>query len=286
MENDMLVDNTPLENHLDEYGLLVKREDLCCPPPGPPFSKTRGVFAHVKSRPEEVIGVLDTFHSQAGHAVAQACSLLGKTCVNYYPRYKAAPGPHIAQNHAMGLGAQLQPLQAGRSAILYHQAKKDLGKIHDSYMMPNALKLPEMITETAAEVLRTIGGPDATPENIGELDLTGLVPDMPVLIAISSGTIAAGVIKGFNMAGLNPHFILHMGYQRSVEATAKYIREQSGIHNIHMSFVDEGYQYKNTARAGDTPPWACNAYYDLKAFRWWQREGRELHGKALMWNIG
>ena len=39
-----LVDNTPIEKHC---GIWVKREDLCCPPPGPPFSKVRGVVEHI-----------------------------------------------------------------------------------------------------------------------------------------------------------------------------------------------------------------------------------------------
>ena len=270
----MLVDNTPLEDYLSKHGLMVKREDLCCPPPGPPFSKTRGVFAHVRSRPEEVIGVLDTYHSQAGHAVAQACSLLGKACINYYPNFTHEPGPRLPQNHSMALGAQLQPLPAGRSAILYHQAKRDLARVHDSYMMPNALKLPEMVSETAAEVVRTFTQTSYSPD--------------AVLIAISSGTIAAGVIRGFEDVGMRPHFILHMGYSRSREAVMEYIREQSGVSLAPGAFtlVDEGYGYKDVARAGEVPDWPCNAHYDLKAFRWWRREGRERFGQALMWNIG
>lgn len=271
----MLVDNTPVQDFTDTYGLLVKREDLCCPPPGPPFSKTRGVFAHVRDRPEQVIGVLDTYHSQAGHAVAQACDLLGKTCVNYYPNFKHEPGPREPQHHAMALGAQLQPLQAGRSAILYHQAKKDLSRIHDSYMMPNALKLPEMVSETAAEVRRTL---EAHPE----LD----TDELNVLIAISSGTIAAGVIRGFHEMGASPNFILHMGYERSVDAVHKYVKERSGVPTARVSYVNQGYGYKDKAKAGPDPEWPCNAYYDLKAFRWWVEEGREEHGQALMWNIG
>ncbi len=274
----MIIDNTPVEDHRQQYGLLVKREDLCCPPPGPPFSKTRGVYAHVKARPEQVIGVLDTYHSQAGHAVAQACDLLGKTCVNYYPNFKHEPGPREPQHHAMALGAQLQPLPAGRSAVLYHQAKKDLARIHDSYMMPNALKLPEMVSETAAEVRRTLSS--------GALNhIWGT--EMPVLIAISSGTIAAGVIQGFRQADLRPRFILHMGYDRSQDAVLKYLAGHLGsLEHDYITLVNEGYGYKDVARPGETPPWPCNSHYDLKAFRWWLREGRGRWGEALMWNIG
>ena len=60
----MLVNNTPVEQYkIDGRTIHVKREDLCCPYPGPSFSKMRGVVAHIENRPEQVIGGLDTFHS-------------------------------------------------------------------------------------------------------------------------------------------------------------------------------------------------------------------------------
>lgn len=283
----MLRHNTPVEDHTMRYGLLVKREDLSCPPPGPPFSKTRGVFAHVKARPEKVIGVLDTYHSQAGHAVAQACAILGKTCVNYYPVRKADQFKAFQsqQQAARELGAKLIGLPAGRTLILYHQAKKHLQHTSpegSSYMMPNALKLPEMVEETAREVQATLAS----------VDLRGANGMPPVLIAISSGTIAAGVIAGFRKAGLNPKFILHQGYDRPAGATLAYIQKMAGPavsslgRPLDIELVNEGYSYGDVAKAGETPPWASNQYYDLKAFRWWMASGREQYGRALLWNIG
>jgi hypothetical protein len=144
----MLRVNTPVEDHSAAYGLFVKREDLACPPPGPPFSKTRGVYAHVAARPETTIGVLDTFHSQAGHAVARACQILGKRCLNFFPVYTRdrQPDGSVAlrspQKAAAALGAELRQLPAGRSCILYHAAKR-AAEAAGGYMMPNALKLDE-----------------------------------------------------------------------------------------------------------------------------------------------
>lgn len=280
----MLKHNTPIENYQDTFGLLVKREDQCCPPPGPPFSKTRGVFAHVRNRPEKVIGVLDTYHSQAGHAVAQACAILGKACVNYYPVRKVDQGAPLQaqQQEALSLGAKLVSLPAGRSAILHHRAKKHL-QVEvggNAYMMPNALKLPEMVEETAAEVYHTL--------------LTSSIPrDMPVLIAISSGTIAAGVIAGYRQSGgPQPKFLLHQGYDRPAGATLDYVRKMVGHAlsplgaPLDIELINEGYSYGDVAKPGPTPPWACNKYYDLKAFRWWMAEGRSKYGEALLWNIG
>jgi hypothetical protein len=265
----MCVTNTPVEDHLDTLGLLVKREDLCCPP-GPHFSKTRGVWAHLQKRPEALFGVLDTSHSQGGWAVAQASRLLGKKCQLFYPERKAERGKPLKpqQLEAQGLGADVVPLQAGRSAVLYHQAKRAVTAA-GGYMVPNALKLPETVEETEAELLRTLG-------NWGARD----TPDV-LLISASSATIAAGLARVWQ----GP-LVVHMGYSRSLPAVQKYLSEKAGIVRSQLNFVDEEYAYADAARAGGTPPWPCNAFYDLKAFRWWVREGRATWGRALMWNVG
>lgn len=257
----MLREGTPVEDYTQQYGLYVKREDLSCLRPGPQFSKTRGVYARVASRPERIIGVLDTYHSQAGHAVARACQILGKKCVNFYPLYKHDWELRQPQIEAQQLGAELIGLPAGRSCILYHAAKKQTLQL-GGYMMPNALKLEESVTETAKECQ-------------GQYD--------NILIAASSGTIAAGVIKGF---GYKPRYIIHMGYNRSEEELRSYLSEASGVSQLNLHVVNEGYAYKDKARAGETPPWPCNDYYDLKAFRWWCNFGQLHLGRTLFWNIG
>lgn len=273
----MVIDGTPVEDYTQQYGLLVKREDLCCPL-GPHFSKCRGVYAHVKSRPESVIGVLDTVHSQGGFAVARACQLLGKKCVEFYPVKKSDPGWFGGvQRECKKLGALTVPLAAGRSAILFHRAKADLANLFgsDSYIMPNALKLPEMITETVAEVHRTE------------------VPDIDtVLISASSGTIAAGVIKGLwthpTWQKRNHHTIVHLGYSRPEGALLAYMEKMSGMvfDTPKVTVIDEKYGYADKARPGIRPPFPCNEFYDLKAFRWWLKEGRQQYTEALFWNIG
>jgi hypothetical protein len=273
----MTRDGTPVTYYPD-YDLWVKHEEQCCPG-GPNFSKTRGVFAHVKKRPEKFIGVLDTRHSAGGWAVARACKELGKQCVEFYPVLKGWNGELGAvQQECRKLGAQLLPLKAGRSAVLYHQAKKwlagspDLTFGHESYLMPNALKLPEMVSETAAEVERT------------------KIPDVDVvLISASSGTIAAGLIQGLRKIGWQRRVVVHLGYTRPIGAVRSYLAKMSAIPFGGMGLVDivdEEYAYSDEASPGPTPPFPSNVYYDLKAFRFWIKDGREKYGKALLWNVG
>lgn len=166
-------------------------------------------------------------------------------------------------------------IPAGRSAILYHTAKKHLREnYHDSYLMPNALKLPESITENAAEAVRT------APH----------LPDSGTLvISISSGTVAAGVLKGFEEAGLlrNYNVILHMGYSRSQDATREYIEKAAGLTlGDRIKFIDEGYGYADAAPVECPEPWPINPYYDKKALWWLMRNIREVPGPIVFWSIG
>jgi hypothetical protein len=285
----MLVNNTPLETYeIDGVPILVKREDLCAPYPGPSFSKLRGVYAHIKARPEPVIGVLDTYHSKAGWAVSYVCKELGKQAINFWPEYKrdrdmAAQlnDPQYLrpqQQEAKKLGALLVSLDAGRSAILYHRAKKILAANTNNgptYMMPNALKLPESVTENAREVV-------VTPT----LPVTGAL-----VISISSGTVAAGVIMGFRYVGVLERYqvFLHMGYSRSHDTVTHYIEEKSGG-KFNYALVDEGYGYADAATK-ITAPFPSNPYYDLKAWKWLNGPGvaRTLQaqfGNIVFWNIG
>lgn len=273
----MLVNNTPVEVH---DGIHVKREDLCCPFPGPSFSKMRGVYAHMKNRPEGVIGVLDTFHSKAGWAVSWSGKALGKQVIDFWPRYKADGDilvPRVQQRHALHLGAQLCDLPAGRSAILYHRAKKHMAdNFPGSYVMPNALKLPESVTENAAEAFRTI--------------LTDSIPSRGTLvISISSGTVASGVLLGFHQARVlcNYDVKLHMGYSRSKSAVLAYMNKQTGIDFElacrSLELIDEGYEYSAHSKH-PSAPFPCNPFYDAKAWGWLMNNPQKQ--PTTFWNIG
>ena len=278
---------TPIERKLirhgsDEVPVYVKREDLCCPYPGPQFSKIRGVAAHIAKRPEGVIGALDTYHSKAGWAVAYVCAALGKRSVVYWPRFKDDPPaglPRQPQREAKASGAATVALAAGRSAILYHRARQHLKEAvgADGYMMPNALKLPETVHETAMEVDRSR---NLLPEGMEEGTL---------VISVSSGTIAAGVLAGFHDAGLWPDVVLHLGYSRPEGAVRKYLAEMSKVdlgdfHSVQV--VDEGYGYRDDAGHVETLDFPCNPYYDLKTWKWLARNTHLMRQPILFWNIG
>ncbi len=273
MRNSVLVfADTPVEFHrIGEHPVWVKREDLASPYPGPSFSKIRGVVTHIRNRREGLIGVLDTFHSKAGWAVSFVCSHLGKRCIDFYPRYKNDPGTLRPQQiEAEKNGARIVPLQATASWALYHQAKTLVGA--DGYMMPNALKLGESIEETEREALNTL-----------ELALA-----KTVIIPISSGTIAAGVIRAALKQPVPPTILLHLGYSRSTAAILDYIEEKApGARTLRILTVDEKYQYKDPSRGDPGLKFPANPYYDLKAAHWLSRQPfSAVEHPILFWNIG
>ncbi len=275
-----VVESTPIETYrIGDIPVLVKREDLCCPYPGPSFSKMRGVVAHIARRPEKVIGVLDTYHSKAGWAVSYACAALGKQAVNFWPRY-VADAPRTMrkqQQEAQALGAEMIDVKAGRSAVLYHGAKRSLAhNWTDSYMMPNALKLRESVTENAAEARRS----------------ASLLPRTGTLvISISSGTVAGGVLRGLMDRVLTGEMkvILHMGYSRSIPACQAYIEGCAGYRLPQdADIVDEGFDYGD--KVDVDVPFPCNPYYDAKTWKWLSRPENigplAERGPIIFWNIG
>jgi 1-aminocyclopropane-1-carboxylate deaminase/D-cysteine desulfhydrase-like pyridoxal-dependent ACC family enzyme len=277
----MLTRSTPVELH---NGIWVKREDLCAVPPAPPFSKYRGVEAHIKKRPEQVIGVLDTLHSKAGWAVAAACQALGKRCINFYPVFaREEPGTiRPYQQEAAALGAELVGMQAGMSAVLWNQARNRLHQRYPpeslmpqsetGYMMPNALKIEESADETAKELSTSTSTILMNPDR--------------VVISVSSGTIAAGVLRGLAQARLRPTIDLHLGYSRPEAAVRKYLRRMAGVYSQGLlNIIDEGYAYSD-AVTDIKAPFPCNAYYDLKAWKWLLKQEREEGEIILFWNIG
>lgn len=269
----LVSDGTPLERYeLPGGSVWVKREDLCCPG-GPPFSKMRGVVPHLEGRAERSIGVLDTLHSMAGWRVAYACRALGKRATVFFPRYKDETGLRANQRRCLDLGARLVPLPAGRSAILFHRARKILALSRGSYMIPNALKIPEAVEAHAREA-------ENFQQDVGQ--------EAVFVVSVSSGTAASGVLRGLVRGGFNViRLVLHLGYSRSEAAVLRYVRTTAGIAlppGVNLDVVDEGYAYRDAVE--NSAPFPSNEHYDAKAWRWLERHREKLGTRVVFWNIG
>ena len=180
-----LINNTPIESYnIGKYPVFVKREDLCCPSPGPPFSKVRGlipVLERLKSEGITTVGYTETSTSMAGWCLAWGCYMLGGLkAVIFDPQYKKTP--YLLKQHRKQwyqFDPDIIPIPAGRAKVNWHISKKILKKKYlNSYLLPLGLILPETIEATKKEALKT------DIKNFNSL-----------IIPIGSGTIAAGILK-------------------------------------------------------------------------------------------
>lgn len=290
---------TPWEKHLcrwpnGSFYAHVRREDLCAAVPGSPdFSKLRGIEEHLRRTRPGRIGVLDSIHSKAGWGVSWVASHLGIPVELYYPvtvkEGGIAAGPvRPFQKKAQELGANLHPMPAGMSAVLWHQARADFMRTFPTSdwapaeFLPNGLQFAEAVEATCQQVLTDEGGQAA-----------GLYrPGTMWVVSASSGNIASGVLKGLALMGFQGTLVVHMGYSRSAESLRTRIHERAGVWQgaVNVVLVDEGWDY-----AQDAPGWApfpCNPYYDLKAWNWLASDKslplrRECPAdRVAFWNIG
>jgi len=279
-----IVSDTPWETYTaNDTRIHVKREDLCCPYPGPSFSKIRGLFAYINTKlnsslyPPDCIGVVDSIHSKAGWGTAYLCHDLNIPCMVFYPYTKAQGIDKIGyfQFRCLDLGASIYPIPATKSAVLWYKARKIFKDGHPTgLLLPNGLKLQETVNQTCEELVN-----DALAVHLASN------PESCWIISISSGTIAAGVIKGLAKLLYKGTIILHMGYSRSRDGLRHYLSKMDcNYANVRIQIIDEGYGYSDLVQCKS--PFPCNPYYDLKAWKWLQEHIDILPKNIVFWNIG
>ncbi|MDO9027461.1 MAG: hypothetical protein Q7U68_01165, partial [Candidatus Roizmanbacteria bacterium] len=123
-------ENTPVEKYGNIY---VKREDLACSPPGPPFSKIRGLEAKLLNLLKEgitTVGYMDTAISKAGWGISYFTKHFGMTAVIFYPKYKDGTNHENLEKHIKKwneFGATVVPLEKPNlQKINWYKARKIL----------------------------------------------------------------------------------------------------------------------------------------------------------------
>ena len=150
--DEIISDNTPIEMYrLGDRTVHVKREDLCVAQGGPPFSKMRGVYAHMLAAKQDgvtVFGAVDTTTSMAGWGVSWLAQCLGVGAVVYYPDVKANQGrTPVYQQHCAKWGATVVPMRPAKSCVLWYQARRRLAEDYtDSLLLPTGLRVTETVT--------------------------------------------------------------------------------------------------------------------------------------------
>lgn len=277
----MIVNNTPVQRFLvSGREVWVKREDLCTESPGPPFSKCRGLYAHLKRLYKSgirVVGYVETPISMAGWGVAWLGQKLNMKVVIFDPQYVGDPPSSILihRKRWKEFHPTIVPVKAGRTCINQHYAKQWMEHNYpgNGMVLPTGIPSKETVSETALEWFRTEDG---------------FHPDC-VVVCVGSGTICAGLLKGMEKSDVK--LIGVMAYGSNDSRKLQEIYDKAGLHyngffacKLPFRIYNPNYEY--TEAAEGSCPFPCHSYYDLKAWRWLVDNLDKLNGKVLFWNIG
>lgn len=268
--------HTPVEEYdFAGHRFFVKREDLCTQPPGPPFSKIRGLMKRLQALKDQgikFVGYVETSVSMAGWGVAWGCKQLGLMAVIYNPIYKE-PLPLLRFHRERWDEAEaiVIPIKAGMAKVNWNICRntheEKYGKL--GVVLPLGLPFSEAIEETAREAAHTQK----------EIDFKTAV------VNIGSGTIAAGLMRG--LTGKTIYGI--MGRTGDVEKKKKTLMSKSqkqigGMLGMDMRVVDPGWEYTEACYLD--LPFLSHPYYDVKAVAWMLDNFDKLKKPVLFWNIG
>ena len=285
----MIRKNTPIETYqVRGRSVYVKREDLCTEPPGPPFSKCRGLYAKLKKMKREgveIVGYVETSISMAGWGVAWVAQKLGLKAVIFDPQYLHDP-PVTIEIHRekwKQFNPIIVPIKAGMTCVNQHIARRILREIYGkkAVMLPIGISFDETVSETAKELCRLL-----------DRASWKFTPPGHLVVCVGSGTICAGLLKGLKKASPRTELIGVMAYNKRKRKKRKSIFAKAGakdkgtlfVSNVDFKLVNEKWEY--TEPSAVECPFPCHPYYDLKAWDWLVRHIHTLKGSVLFWNIG
>lgn len=287
----MIRNNTEIEkyshNNRDYY---VKREDLACLSPGPPFAKIRGLYkvlVRLKKDGYDTVGYMETAISMAGWGITYLCKHLNMKAVIFYPKYK--DGYKYNQERFVekwkNFGGEVIPLEKPNLLqINAIRAKKIFEKKYKNGMwMKPGLKFNETIYEVEKE---------------SKLTIEKLKPKT-VVCAIGSGVMITGVLRGIAKSNVVVNKVygvmVHTGTDpvKMMDYVFKLGEfKKDGLFGLNLNksvksfeIVSGGYLYHEIPEIA-LPPFPCNLYYEMKAYKYLIDHISELEKPILFWNIG
>ncbi len=281
MTKTEMIISTPIQKI--NKNIFVKREDLACPPPGPPFAKVRGLYPVLQKAKEEgieIFGYMDTSVSYAAFGLSYFCQSMGLKSVVFYPEYKDGPRDNqlFQFKKWKEFGAEIIPLhKPNRLMINWYRARKILTEMYpNSRMLPQGLPFPETIDNVSTEIVN---------------DRDSLCDIQTIVVSAGSGVMTAGIMKGLQSIGLTPDIYGILISPKSTTVMKRKILKMSGLKegglfgsNIKLTIVDSSYAY--TDKETIETPFPCNPYYDKKAWKWLIDNKNNIKLPALFWNIG
>lgn len=279
-----MIQNTPIKKYkIGKQEIFVKREDLACLPPGPPFAKVRGLYPvlqKLKANGIKTFGYMDTSISMAGWGLSYFCKEMGLKSVIFYPDYK--DGKRHNQNFQLKMwkkfGAEIIPLEKpNRLMINWYRARKILkDKYPDSEMLPQGLPFKETVKNVSDELKE---------------DRAIFRDIKTIVLCIGSGTMLAGILKGlyFIDSSINVYGVIVA--PKSTNKMKDKIYKMAGVSDSgffaykgNVNVVDARFEY--TDKESFECPFPCNPYYDRKAWKWLIENIDSLAKPLMFWNIG
>ncbi len=279
-----MIQSTPIQTFkVDKHEILVKREDLACLLPGPPFAKVRGLYPvlqKLKTEGIKTFGYMDTSISMAGWGLSYFCKEMGLKSVIFYPVYK--DGERHNQNFQFKkwkeFGAEIIPLEKpNRLMINWYRAKKNLKeKYPDSEMLPQGLPFKETVKNVSDELKK-------------DRDIFQNVKT--IVLCIGSGTMLAGMLKGLYSIDSAAEIYGIMVAPKSLKKMRDKVFKMAGAFDSgffafkgKVNIIDAGFEY--TDKEMFECPFPANPYYDRKAWKWMIENINKIKHPALFWNIG
>ena len=267
-----LIVSTPIEKIGD---IFVKREDMACPSPGPPFGKVRGLFPvlkKLKQKGYKVISYTDTSISMAGWGISYFCKKLDLKSVIFYPQYKELR--HNQEEYIKKwetFGAEIIPLdKPNRQSINFHRAKKRFMDLYkDGIMLPQGLPFEETMENVAEEISKD-------PKSYEKIK--------SIVVSVGSGVMLSGIIRGISSLGLSPDIIGIFVAPKSIKVMTDRINKFVGNEYNNLILKETTYEY--TDKEEMEIPFPCNPYYDAKAYKWIKDNEKTIKSPVLFWNTG
>ena len=297
--------HTPIENYkILDRDIFVKREALCIPSnQAPALAKLRGVyFRLIKLKKEgiKLIGVTDTRISKSGWGVAYLLNeVKGMKLINFFPLLKDQTQSNESQKMVVSLGYDVCGLKAGRTAVVYSNAKKMLAGYINAYMLPLGLVVEESVSAIMEEAMliedKYLGGDIVVSVGSG-MTILG------ISLAVSSKVnkiygISAGMstdrqmerIKNISEAINAPELPGISGLQikpsaSSLSYLSKFRLNVCDLPKNVQLILPAGVEYYQEENI--ETPFPCSIYYDKKAWRWMVDNIEILKSPILFWNIG
>lgn len=262
----------------------IKREDLACKSPGPPFAKVRGLWntlLDLKKQGVTHVGYMETAISMAGWGISYFCHVIGGiTPTIYYPQYKAGLILNLERHMKIWgkYGAELVPIRPQVLQVNWYQARNLLyaqyGKEH-CHMLPQGMPCEYSVEAIAKEV-------QLLKKHYGT-----------IVVCVGSGVQFSGIIRGLYRENLSPDVYGIFVAPKSEKIMLQKVLKLANLSysswfgdalTAKVHFIDERLEYLVPSK---TPaPFPCNPYYDRKAWQWLTEHYTELKPPILFWNIG